>query len=386
MLRLIFRNLLRRPLRNGLTLAGISVAMGVLICVESFGDGYRNRLRREVEQAGVQIMLVPLGCPYDAAARVLKNNALEASLPFAALESVRNDPGVAVAAPMLIAALPRQNERRVDIWVGLDESSLQLRPWWNVTSGRAWFAGSNEVILGADAAAIEMRAHNDKLSSPETKRTFRVAGILERSGTSDDSAFFVPLATAQEMFGQTGRLTAIAIRLKDPTHTTETVARLQEIRGAQAVTMTEMMGTFARLVGMVRTWVLSIVAIVVTVSALTVFNTLLAGVLERANEFGLMRAMGASRTQVFSLLVGEALLLTIAGLGAGIVLAIVLGPHIETVARIWTPFSSAESLLAISASAVLRGCPAVVCAGALAAVYPAWLAARMRPAMGAKSQ
>ncbi len=386
MLRLIFRNLLRRPLRNGLTLAGISVAMGVLICVESFGDGYRNRVRREVEQAGVQIMLVPLGCPYDAAARVLKNNALEASLPYAALEIVREDPGVAVAAPMLIAALPRQGERRVDIWVGLDESSLQLRPWWNVTAGNAWFAGGDEAILGADAAALEMRTHNDKLSSPETKRTFRVAGILERSGTSDDIAFFVPLATAQDMFAQTGRLTAIAIRLKDPTHTTETLARLQEIRGAQAVTMTEMMGTFARLVGMVRTWVLSIVAIVVTVSALTVFNTLLAGVLERATEFGLMRAMGASRTQVFSLLIGEALLLTIAGLGAGIVLAVVLGPPVEAIARIWTPFASAEKLLTISASAVFRGCPAVICAGALAAVYPAWLAARMRPAMGAKSQ
>ena len=55
MLRLIFRNVLRRPLRNGLTLAGISVAMGVLICVESFGDGYRNTLRREVEQAGVVV-------------------------------------------------------------------------------------------------------------------------------------------------------------------------------------------------------------------------------------------------------------------------------------------------------------------------------------------
>ena len=386
MLRLIFRNVLRRPLRNGLTLAGISVAMGVLICVESLGDGYRNTLRREVEQAGVQIMLVPLGCPYDAAARVLKNNALEASLPFAALETARKDPGVAVAAPMLIAALPRQGERRVDIWVGLDESSLQLRPWWNAASGNGWFAGADEAILGAEAAAVEMRVPNDKLSSPETRRTFRVAGILERSGTSDDSAFFVPLATAQEMFAQTGRLTAIAIRLKDPTHTTETVARLQEIRGAQAVTMTEMLGTFTRLVGMVRTWVLSIVAVVVTVSALTVFNTLLASVVERATEFGLMRAMGASRTQVFGLLVGEAMLLTITGLCAGIVLATVLGPRIEALARIWIPLAPAENLLAISASAIFRGCPAAICAGALAAVYPAWLAARMRPAMGAKSQ
>jgi putative ABC transport system permease protein len=331
-------------------------------------------------------MLVPLGCPYDAAARVLKNNALEASLPVEALETVRADANVAVAAPMLIAALPRQNERRVDVWVGLDEASLQLRPWWGVNSGNAWFASGNDAILGADAAALEMRVANDKLFSPETKREFRVAGILDRSGTTDDSAFFVPLATAQEMFGQMGRLTAIAIRLKDPTRTTETVNRLQEIRGAQAVTMTEMMGTFARLVGMVRTLVLSIVAIVVTVSALTVFNTLLAGVVERTNEFALMKAMGASRNQIFSLLLGEALLLTITGLAIGITLAIVLGPRIEAIARIWIPFTPAEELLAISGTAILRGCPVAIGAALLAGVYPAWLAARMRPAMAAKIQ
>ena len=386
MLTLILRNVLRRPLRNALTLAGISVAIAVLICAESFGEGYRKTLRREVEQAGVQIMLVPLGCPYDAAARVLKNNALEASLPVEALETVRADANVAVAAPMLIAALPRQNERRVDVWVGLDEASLQLRPWWGVNSGNAWFASGNDAILGADAAALEMRVANDKLFSPETKREFRVAGILDRSGTTDDSAFFVPLATAQEMFGQMGRLTAIAIRLKDPTRTTETVNRLQEIRGAQAVTMTEMMGTFARLVGMVRTLVLSIVAIVVTVSALTVFNTLLAGVVERTNEFALMKAMGASRNQIFSLLLGEALLLTITGLAIGITLAIVLGPRIEAIARIWIPFTPAEELLAISGTAILRGCPVAIGAALLAGVYPAWLAARMRPAMAAKIQ
>jgi hypothetical protein len=64
----------------------------------------------------------------------------------------------------------------------------------------------------------------------------------------------------------------------------------------------------------------------------------------------------------------------------------VLGPQIEALARIWIPFAPAGNLLAISANAIFRGCPPAVCAGALAAVYPAWLAARMRPAMGAKSQ
>src|ERR1043165_4810065 len=125
MFALITGNLLRRPLRTGLTLAGIAVAMAVLFCIVAFGDGYRRALRTELDRAGVQMMLVPLGCPYDAAARVLKNNSLENSLPDSALELARNDPAVAVAAPLLLAALPRQHGRRTDLWVGLDEAALQ---------------------------------------------------------------------------------------------------------------------------------------------------------------------------------------------------------------------------------------------------------------------
>src|SRR5258705_4126682 len=113
MLRLVLRNLLRRPLRNGLTLAGITIAMAVLVCIIAFGDGYRRALRGELDRAGVQMMLVPLGCPYDAAARVLKNNTLENSLPAAALEAARHDPAGDVAAPACLAALPRHNNHRV---------------------------------------------------------------------------------------------------------------------------------------------------------------------------------------------------------------------------------------------------------------------------------
>src|SRR5258706_15133754 len=135
MIRLIFRNVVRRPLRSGLTLAGVALASAVLVCLIAFGDGYRRGLAHELEQSGVQLMLVPLGCPYDAAARVLKNNTLENSLPGTALESARNDPAVAVAAPFLMAALPRQKDHRTDLWVGLDRSALELKPWWRMRPG-----------------------------------------------------------------------------------------------------------------------------------------------------------------------------------------------------------------------------------------------------------
>jgi putative ABC transport system permease protein len=99
----------------------------------------------------------------------------------------------------------------------------------------------------------------------------------------------------------------------------EASERLQRIPGAQVVTLTEMMGTFLNLVGAVRTLLFSIALVAMTVSVLGVFNTLLAAVVERTNELSVMRAIGASRSQIIALITTEALLLTGAGSLAGIV-------------------------------------------------------------------
>jgi putative ABC transport system permease protein len=268
--------------------------------------------------------------------------------------------------------------------VGLDETALLLKPWWRAAAGNQWFASANEVILGADAAALEMRQAGDKFFSPETKREFRVAGVLQRSGTSDDSAFFVPLATAQEMFSQTGRLTTVAIRLKDPTFLRAAADRLQQVPGAQVVTMTEMMGTFLNLFGTVQTLVLAIAIITVLISALMVFNTLLAAVVERTSELAVMRAIGASRAQIFALLIGESVLLTLAGTALGIALAFVIGPGIESLAKSWLPLAPAGMLLGISAEAIVRCALLALGVGGCAALYPAWRATKLPPALAAK--
>jgi putative ABC transport system permease protein len=384
MISLIVNNLLRRPIRTSLTIGGVAMATAVLVCMLGFGTGYERSLRTELTRTGVQMMLVPLGCPYDAAARVLKNQTLESSLPASALEIARNDQAVAVAAPLLLAALPRQNDRRTDLWVGLDEAALSLKPWWHAQQGDAWFRGSNDIILGADAALLEMRSSGDKLYSPEMRRKSRVAGILKRSGTSDDSAFFVPLATAQSMFARDGRITAVALRLKDPVMMRDAAPRLQRIPGAQAVTMTEMMGTFLNLIGAVRTLVAAISIIALVVSALAVLNTMLASVVERTNEFAVMRAIGASRVHVFALLIAESVLLTTCGAIAGAGVAVGGGRFIEPLAKGILPFAPVETLLAISGTAVVVPMLAACVLGVIAAIYPAWRAARLAPALAAK--
>ena len=386
MILLAFRNLVRRPLRSALAVSGLASAVAVLACLSAFGHGYRKALSVEVDRMGLQMMLVPLGCPYDAAARVLKGRTLENSLPESALEEARRDPAVAVAAPLLIAALARPNQGRADMWVGLDETTLALKPWWRMKEGESWFRDDASVILGCDAAEVEMRAPGDRLYSPETGQELRVAGVLERSGTSDDSLFFVPLRTAQRMFGQTKRLTAIAIRLRDPALLRQASERLQRVPGAQVVTPTEMMGTFLNLVGAVRTLLFSIGLVAVTVGVLGVFNTLLAAVVERTNELSVMRAIGASRLQIVGLITSEALLLAGAGSAAGIVLAVVVGHGIENMVKPFVPLAPVEPLLSLTASTLAQCVGLGGVAGVVAGLYPAWRASRLPPAEASKAE
>ena len=295
MLALALKNLGRRPLRTFLTLSGLAVAVAFLACLLTFTEGYQAGLRRELYGMGMQMMLVPLGCPFDAAARVLKGRSLDTTLPDSALMDARNDPAVALASPVFAASLPRPELGRTDLWVGVDETARQMRPWWKLVEGSHWPTGPDDVLLGAEAALTELRKPDDKLYSPETGRTFTVCGILTRSGTSDDSQFFLPLVTAQTLFKQPGRLTGIALRLKDPSLVREASARLQNVKGAQVVTLAEMMGTFLNLMGAARSLMLAVALVAVAIGALSVFNTMLAATVERTRELGILRAVGGSR-------------------------------------------------------------------------------------------
>lgn len=385
MFALAWGNLIRRPLRTALTVSSLALAVAVLAALSAFGAGYQQGLHSELDRMGVQLMLVPLGCPYDAAARVLKGRSLEYSLPAEALEKVRHDPAVAVAAPLLMAAVPRPEEGRTDMWAGLDAEALKLRPWWKAHGGQAWFASPDSTILGAEAASVELRNPGDNLYSPETGRTFKVAGVLERSGTSDDSLFFVPLATAQAMFHQPDRLTAIAIRLKDPSLSAAAAERLQQIPGAQVVTLTEMMGTFLNLVGGVRTLLLAIAAVAITASALGVFNTVFGSVLEQTGELSLMRALGASRVQLFGMVALQSLLLGLAGTLLGLLLAGLGGGLIQNLVRGWVPLAPTGSFYSLSGIVMLECAAVGIGVGLAAGFAPAWRASRLAPALAMRS-
>ncbi len=131
---------------------------------------------------------------------------------------------------------------------------------------------------------------------------------------------------------------------------------------------------------------LAIAILAVTISALSVFNTMLAAVLERTGELGVLRAVGASRGQVFRLLAVEAVALTALGSLGGLVLAIVAGRLIEQAVKRFVPLAPTEALLTLTGQVAIQCLLVGIGVGVVAGIYPAWQASRLQPARALRTE
>ena len=83
------KNLLRRPVRSLLTIAGVALAVAVAVSLGGFNLGYRQALDRSIERLGFQIMIMAKGCPYEAATMMLKGGTGLLYLPGGVFDKVK---------------------------------------------------------------------------------------------------------------------------------------------------------------------------------------------------------------------------------------------------------------------------------------------------------
>jgi putative ABC transport system permease protein len=107
-------------------------------------------------------------------------------------------------------------------------------------------------------------------------------------------------------------------------------------------------------------------------------------VLERTRELAVLRAIGASRGNVFAMLMFEASILTGIGIAAGFGLAFALGPVAEFVVRRVVPFSPDAPLAVITPGLVFSCIGIAFAGGLLSSLYPGWRATRLEPAQATR--
>ncbi|MBD3293320.1 MAG: FtsX-like permease family protein [Armatimonadia bacterium] len=390
--RLAIKSLLQRPARTLLTIVSVAASVAVLFSLLSFNSGYQAGLQNQMQQMGVHLMVVPIGCPYEAASLVLEGGEIETYLDEQIAEEIAGMEGVAIAAPSLMHAIVRPEDGRTDIYLGIDEEHLGLKNWWRLQSGEQpgnkLLASEDALLLGWDAALIEKREEaGEKIWVPEIESEFTVTGILEPTGTQDDGFFYIPLDTAQQRFGLTDQVTSVQIRLTDPSLAAEVGDRLEErFPGAEIIRMEELLGSMTALMDSARALIFAIVAVVIAISAVGVLNTMLMSVFERTREIGVLRATGAGRLHIFSLVWTETLALTTLGGIAGLGLAAAAARGVEAVIKRFVPLAPQEAMVHFDPRAALICVLAILAVGLVAGIYPSLRAANIRTidALGAE--
>ena len=383
-IRFALKNLFAHKTRTILTLGSMTVAVAVLFTLVSFNRGYERALKTQLQGMGIHMMVVPVGCPYEAASLILKGGKIPNYLPADVLKEVQAIPEIDVAAPTFMSAIVRPDEGRTDIYVGIDSSTLRLKTWWKLNG--KFLEKPNDVILGNDVKLIELSNIGDQIYMPEKDKTLDVVGVLQPTGNEDDGFFYVPLATAQAMFDQPDKLTGISIRLKNPDDAPVVAAQLGQIKGAEVITMGELLGTMMTLMGSAKSLLLSIVMIIIIISALGVLNTVLMSVFERTKEIGVMRATGASQAHIFGLVWLETLMLSLLGGIGGLGLALIGARALESLVKRFLPLAPKGSVIALEPGSFLLIMAFVLGIAVVAGFYPALRAARAKPIEALRSE
>lgn len=378
-LRLALGEWQRRPLRMGLTMAGVAIATAAMFSLLAFEQAYREGVQRELDRLGAQVLVVPKGCPYDAASIALHGANWPCYLKEKYLDEVRATPGISAAAPALMSASYGPDGRQT-VYVGVETNMLALKTAWQM---RGSFPQAGELLAGSEVAHRLGWQLGQTVTLPALPaRQAVVRAVLAPTQSADDGFIFLPLADAQQFLRRPGELTHILVRLADPNALDEVVGRLRGCDAGLYMNVVPLAHLFRTIQGVVSSTRLLLVCLALVAwlaAAAGVSNALLMAVAERTREIGVLRALGASRGQIFGLFWVQTLQICAVGAVCGIAIAYGSSREVEGWVRSQLPFTPREPLIhwqtAIAAGCLLGS----LLLGSLAGFIPAARAALLLP-------
>jgi len=398
-LRIAMRALRANKLRSFLTVLGIVVGVGAVVCMVSVGAGAQAEVSEKIRTLGANLLLVLPGAKNSGGARL--ESGTQPTLTEEDAASIRRElVDVQVAAPLLSRSMPlvATNRNWVTVVAGINADYLVAREW-QIASGRSFT--SDEITSGTKVAivgsVIVEELFNGRAGIGETFRIgsvpFTVIGVLDRkglgaAGRSQDDVVFIPLSAAKSRVlgavrGTTREaLDFISIKVSDASAMPEIERELEallrqrhRIRGdapsdfriENPADVLFARGAAVRLLGSL---LIAVAAVSLVVGGISIMNIMLVSVTERTREIGLRMAVGASRRDIRWQFLIEALILALMG---GLV-----GAISGAVAAVAIALKAGWPIL-ISPWAIILACGFAAFIGISFGLYPAHRAARLDP-------
>jgi putative ABC transport system permease protein len=376
--RIAGRGLGARRLRSGLTALGIAIGIAAMVAVLGIADSSRATLLAELDRIGSNLLTVAPGQTMFGE---------DATLPDEAVEMIgRIGPVEGVSAVSLTGATVRRTDRIPSgetggIAVQGADPSLLSTLEGSLSAGRFIDDAVGRyptVVLGALAAdRLGITSLEGQPLVWIADRWWAVVGILEPLPLAPeiDRSALVGMEAARAYLDTEASPTTIYVRAADEllddvravlpaTSNPESPEAVLVSRPSDAIEARAAAATAF------TTLFLGLGAVALLVGGLGIANVMLMAVLERRNEIGLRRALGATRGHIVGQFLTEAILLA----GAGGVVGAVLG---SAVAAAYA--TSQAWVVALPIAGCVAGVLGAAAVGAIAGLYPAVRAANLAP-------
>jgi putative ABC transport system permease protein len=310
------RNLLAEKFRLAIAIGGIASAVFLIVTVLSLFLGFRSAAGEFSEGFGADLWVVQRGM-----ADLARSGS---AVPLEVKEDIASEPGVAavVASQGRLMRYGSNDGEDTGFFISFE-------------SGLATEAAMEALGFDGPPPAGEIIAHDSVASRGETVtlagRELEVVDTYS-GGLPLGSISFINYETASDLFGIPGYTSYLAVFLSDP-GAAEAVAgavgehggRLDALTGEQLAEFTgQEVDSFIPIITVLLVIALAVGAAVVSLIIYT-------ATVERARDYAVLKALGASNERLFTVVLSQSFIVGTAGFVLGVPAAIVTGEAVREI-------------------------------------------------------
>ena len=374
--------LLRHPWQLGLALLGIAVGVAVIVAVDLANTSSRKAFLLSLDAVNGQATHQIVGGPRGVDERLYARLRLEdGARSIAPVVEGRVDVG---GASLTVLGVDVLAERDFRAYTAPGASSA-ADDGGEFAVLRRFMTEPGAVLMSARTAALIGRDPGERFPvvAAGIERQAVLLGLL---GAGDDARLdnllIVDVATAQEWLDRVGWLSRIDVRLRDDAAVAEWRTRLPP--GVQLLTAAGRTQTTSEMTSAFMTNLTAMSLLALLVGVFLIYNSVGFAVVQRRGLIGVLRALGLTRAEVYSLILREGVVLGVVGAGLGVAAGIWLGDRLlllvsQSINDLY--FRLTVTDVAVDGWSIAKGFGAGLGATLVAAAVPAYEAAGVGPTL-----